>query len=490
MRRVAAVLVVLILSATSLVVRSPADGLARHAGNHYLSETYGFRVNWDDRLWFVVQQDVDQGWDEIDLSDGITYVFFAGGSGYGGEVQPCLDDTVQTLRRSHAIGNLSPLTGNDGRLVRGGTSDRAFAAYRYTYSFADGSTLDFVRYAECRTLVTGDSVVTIDVVMPAQAYDEEFPLAQDLIAGLSLPSPGEPGPVFVSEGWRIAVAGVARGSRLRTAGLDPVTGKDWLLVVVDATNWGSSDDRLSVDDFGLLVAAPETSARLASSATISAAKALGTAPVAANRAIAIAADRTRRLTLAFQIPGEATGLTLTRAGSALPLGERLVPDKRLHELPPVVGPPFRREARVEKVLDDNLLRITFLSDDSQTTLRLTGIDAPSEHDCYGRQTRDELDRLVGETVRIELETGSSAGAASAGYLWLETSNGAPVLVNQQLVAAGFAGVRADETDGRFGAWLAASAQEAQTARAGLWGACAGVGSGTTATPAAPSPAAG
>jgi endonuclease YncB( thermonuclease family) len=375
------------------------------------------------------------------------------------------------LRQSQGIANVTPLPGNHGQLVRGRTDNRAFATYRYTYSFADGTTVDLVRYTECRTLVAGQSVITIDLVAPAPAYDGEFPLAQDLIAGLSLPSPGEPGPVFVSGQWRLAVAGVARGSRINTAGLAPKPDKDWLLVVVDATNWGPSDDVLGVKDFGLLLANPQPPVRLAPGSTTAAAKALGTAPASANRAVPIPAGQTRRLTLVFQIPHAATGPTLVRAGSALPFAETLVPDNRLAELPPPLGPPFLRQARIESTLGGALLRLTFLNDGSQSVMRLVGIDAPSANDCHGSQTLDELARLVGQTVRVEAEAGSPVGTSIAGYLWLDAGNATPVLVNQQLIAGGFAKVRADEQTARFGAWLAESQREAQTEQTGLWGAC-------------------
>src|SRR5690349_2667329 len=101
MRRAPAVLLIAILAVSSFMAREPAIGMAAHAGNHYLSARYGYRISWDDRVWFVVQQDVAQGWDELGLSDGIGYVFLSGGSGYGGQVQPCLDDTVRSLQGQH-----------------------------------------------------------------------------------------------------------------------------------------------------------------------------------------------------------------------------------------------------------------------------------------------------------------------------------------------------------------------------------------------------
>jgi endonuclease YncB( thermonuclease family) len=104
-------------------------------------------------------------------------------------------------------------------------------------------------------------------------------------------------------------------------------------------------------------------------------------------------------------------------------------------------------------------------------MRLVGIDAPPETDCHGRQTRDELNRLVGKTVRVEAESGSPGGDSIAGYLWLDAASGTPVLVNQQLIAGGFAKVRADEQTARFGAWLAESQRKAQTEQTGLWGQC-------------------
>ncbi|MEA2597416.1 MAG: micrococcal nuclease [Thermomicrobiales bacterium] len=485
MRRVSAVLfLALLLSTYSLLVRVPAPSAAQQAGNEYVSRIYGFRVSWDDRLWYVVDQGFDQGWEEITLSDGIAYVFFSGGPGYTGQAQPCVDDVAQSVNQSAGVDNVESLKGDDGDPVQGGDDDHAFAAYTYEYRFADGTKTDFTRYVECRVLVAGESVFIADVVAPSPLYDDELPLAQELIADLTLPSPGEPAPVFVSDQWRLAVVAAARGDRIRAAGLLPKPDKDWLVVVVDATNWGSSDDDLSARDFALRLDGTDQTIRLAPASTASAAEELGTGPQSANKGVPIPAGLTERLTLVFQVPNAAIGPTVVRAGSALPLDDVLARGDALDELPPSPGPPFLREARVERAIDGGRLEVTLVGDDSPRILRLVGIDAPGRNDCHGQEILDRIAQVVGTTVLIEREPGTLTDGAITGYLWMKTRDGTLSLFNQELIATGFAEASTNEKGARFGIWLAETERAAEADGAGLWGNCPGPRDDSKGTPVA------
>lgn len=473
MRRIQAIFLTLTLAVSAFLARAPLPATAQDSGNAYTSDTYGFRISWDDRIWFVIDQGPEDGWDELVLSDGIAYVFIAAGVGYNGQLQPCVDDAAQSVSRSPGNGNVTPLTGDDGEPVRGEDDDHAYAAYTYTYGFSDGDSIDFIRYIECRPLIAGESVVAADVVVPEPAYDEEFPLAQELLGNLTLPSPGEAAPVFLSDQWRLAVVAAERGSRIRAANLSPRSDRDWLAVVVDVTNWGTADDELNVRDFELRLDGEDTLVRLAPASTVAAAEELDTEPASSNRAVSIPAGQTERLTLVFQIPETANDPALVRAGSTLPLDAVLSADTDLADLPPTLGPPFLREARVDSQVGGELLRITFLSDDETAIVRLAGADAPRDSDCYGAEVAEAIDGIVGKTVRVEREPGTPVGPSIVGYLWTETDDGLPVLFNQQLIAGGFAGVPPDGTSGRFGAWLLETEQTAKATEQGLWSECTG-----------------
>ncbi len=346
MRRASAIFLMLTLAVVPLVGRTFSPVAAQDSGNHYVSGTYGFRVSWDDRIWFVIDQGIEEDWDQLVLSDGITYVFIAAGFAYDGLAESCIDDAARGMARTPGVDGLTPLAGDDGEPVRGEEGDRVFVTYSYSHTYNGGETVEFIRYVECRPLIQGESVVAIDVVTPAPEYDTEFPLAQELLASLTLPSPGEPAPVFLSDHWRLAVAGAERGSSIELVDLTPKPGKDWLVVVIDATNWGPSDDVLNPRDFEIRLAGTDKPVRLAPSSTVKAAAELETGPATANRGVRIPAGETRRLTLVFQIPDTAGEPALVRAATALPLGDVLAADT-LADLPPVVGPPHLREARVD-----------------------------------------------------------------------------------------------------------------------------------------------
>src|SRR5262249_410208 len=131
---------------------------------------------------------------------------------------------------------------------------------------------------------------------------------------------GEPGPVFVSGAWRISVVAGVRNPGLNAVGLKRKTGKDWIVVVADITNWTLKSDTLNLRD--IVLAFPESSkpAGIAPAATGTVAKALRLSIVNVSDAQSFRANQTRRAVLAYSVDENLSDPTLS-FGTTLPIAD-------------------------------------------------------------------------------------------------------------------------------------------------------------------------
>ena len=220
-------------------------------------------------------------------------------------------------------------------------------------------------------------------------------------------------------------------------------------------------------------AEPEGS--LATEATEGAAETLETEPRSVDAAVAIAADETTRFTLVFQIPEDAEGPALV-LDAALPLDDALEADPDLGDLPEVTEPPALEEAQVDDVVDGATLRVFLPEGEQNDDIRLIGVDAPVDDDCFADESADRLAELAGETVYLETGIGGRLEGADAllRHVWVER-DGNRVLLNQELVADGYAAAdfegQGDEV--RFRRWLEDAQRVAEAEERGLWAECTG-----------------
>jgi outer membrane protein assembly factor BamB/endonuclease YncB( thermonuclease family) len=133
---------------------------------------------------------------------------------------------------------------------------------------------------------------------------------------------------------------------------------------------------------------------------------------------------------------------------------------------------------VVAVLDGDSVRAEIASTDQRLNITLLGIDAPEmgssedeEPECFGVEATTELRRLVeGKTVSFEGATDRDTASRAWRYLWIEGEDGLE-LVNETLVAGGFARAKSSSLDKRYDDRLVAAQADAQAANRGLWGAC-------------------
>ncbi len=145
-------------------------------------------------------------------------------------------------------------------------------------------------------------------------------------------------------------------------------------------------------------------------------------------------------------------------------------------LQPGPGPDGLERARVEWVTDGDTIRVSIGG--ATESVRLIGIDAPevgrghTVADCYSQEASDFLTWLVdGALVWLESDANDrDRYDRLLRYVWLEKGGGY-VMVNQQIVANGFAIARQYDDDVKHADQLAASELEAIESGRGIWSAC-------------------
>jgi micrococcal nuclease len=132
---------------------------------------------------------------------------------------------------------------------------------------------------------------------------------------------------------------------------------------------------------------------------------------------------------------------------------------------------------VIKVIDGDSLLVDLGGTSGIVSVRYIGIDAPEANDGDVEHawmddiaTRADIDLVAGRTVLLERDvTDRDEDGRLLRDVW--TDRGASlVLINLELVRAGFAQTRSLSPDVRYDAWLAAAQDQAKAAGLGMWGA--------------------
>jgi micrococcal nuclease len=164
----------------------------------------------------------------------------------------------------------------------------------------------------------------------------------------------------------------------------------------------------------------------------------------------------------------ATGADATRSVDARDAGDA-----------PAGIPAGAVAAEVDEVVDGDTVRVVL--PDGEATVRLIGIDTPETRspsrpvECYGAEATARTEDLLppGTTVYLERDrSDTDRYDRLLRYVWVDAGASA-VLVNEALVAGGFAIAREYPPDVRYADRLAAVEGTARDEGAGLWGACGG-----------------
>jgi hypothetical protein len=487
----AAILIALMLIAPTSF--TPPAG-AQVSGNAYTSPQFGFSMSWDD-TWFVVDEASDPSFDRVIVSNGLTYVTLIGGPDSSPTSQAALVGLITAVRLSPGVTNLTPMRDEEGTVVRGGDDQRAFAAFTYTFTLDDGTEIPVATYIESRIITPGETTLGFITETPVSSYDEERPQVELLLSTVRMPNEsalpeiaaiGEPAPVFVSGPWRIAVAASAVRSTFPDLGLRKKAGKAWLVAVLDVTNWSEQDAELSARDFTIQTGAGQKPSRIARSSMPAVADTLGTTPFADDLALAIDANQTARVALAFVIPADTESPLIAIGTETLPLAGVITSNLRADDLPAAVGPSQLVGGTIISASDGHTLRITLDGAQRSSRFLLLGVNPPADGSCFADAAESTLDDLAGTSVLVEEDAAITEGSVPSRYLWLVNDDGTRTLLNQRLLAEGSAYAALLPVDARFAAWLDATAKSADLADIGLWAGCASTKSdaniGIAATP--------
>ena len=286
-------------------------------GDTYTSPLYGYSVTWD-QSWFVVEE-VTADYDSLSLTNGLTYATFIGAPDTVTTLESALATLVSVMRGDPAVGDVTPLPGDRGDVAGG---DTATAAFAFPVTMPDGSQVDVVGYLEARLLVPGSAILGLMAYAPAARFDSELPLIQRLLAGLRLPgdeidpatepNPARPVetsmPIFASDRWRVAVVTSALIPDSPAVGLESRTGKEWLVVVLDVTNWSDitsiteGEAPLRLRDFTLTVDGVDKPFKTTPNSTRDVAAALGAVQPSDELLLRITPDETVRVALVYSLP--------------------------------------------------------------------------------------------------------------------------------------------------------------------------------------------
>ncbi|MCR4334519.1 MAG: thermonuclease family protein [Patescibacteria group bacterium] len=126
--------------------------------------------------------------------------------------------------------------------------------------------------------------------------------------------------------------------------------------------------------------------------------------------------------------------------------------------------------KVARVIDGD----TFELQDGDV-VRLLGIDAPEKGQCFYKESKDALIKLVeGKEVELRKDvTGTDDFSRLLRYAILPSKNilNNSVLVDEYMVEGGYADIRSDPRDKLFYGILLEKHEQAQKSNKGLWGAC-------------------
>lgn len=463
---------------------APAAATADITGSTYTSPDFGFTVTWD-ASWFVVEE-VNDEFDFVRLTNGVTFATVGGGIEAGGMPQLAIVGTLMSFRQATQVSNLQVKLDANGSPMQGTEENRAWVFFTYTLTFDDGSTMDFTAYEEARVLIPGQALVELFSLTPSMFFDNEWPAIEQLFSTVTIPGQegpatgdagpaeplvGEPAPVFVSGPWRVAVRIAAENGDFPDLRLKEKDGKEWLVIVADVTNWSSQPAVFNAREFFLRPGDDAELIKTAPSSTSSVAKQLELEPVADDLTVAFAPDETQRVVLVYSIPARSREIALVRETEALPIADALEISIDPDDLPQAALPPVVELGTFVSASDGRTFRVTLKDEAKSTRMLLLGVEPPEEGECYDTEAEKVLDDLANKQVLVETDGALDDGETPSRYIWLINADGTRTLVNEMLVSDGLAAADRLPFDARFGAWIGESERMAQAAGTGLWGGC-------------------
>jgi hypothetical protein len=163
------------------VEASPGAG---EAGNSYTSPTYGYTLTWDEG-WQEVTRSSEDGYDLLRIGSDSALVDVAGFP-WEGTAAECIDSLVNYYRGQEGYSDVEIAVDDAGNERRGNDGEAAWAIVNLTLT-AEGQADAYTDYIECRPIVAGESMVSVEYLTFAAEFEAQEEERAQLLAGLTLP---------------------------------------------------------------------------------------------------------------------------------------------------------------------------------------------------------------------------------------------------------------------------------------------------------------
>lgn len=187
-RRVGAVLAALVVLGQAALMSGTAASAVRQGveDNSYVSPTFEWSISWDE-TWTVTDESSEDGYDLLQLSDGLSEVLFSSYEAYNGDPVQCVEDKLELLEEVEGISDVEIGTDRNGDPLEGVDDTGAYAVFTFTFNPEGDDPYQMVEYNDCRTLVEGEAVLDISQITLREAYNDATPKLQDLLDNLAMP---------------------------------------------------------------------------------------------------------------------------------------------------------------------------------------------------------------------------------------------------------------------------------------------------------------
>lgn len=160
------------------------------SGSSWEGPNSGVRVSWDPSIWTVEDELIEDGYDGLRIGTPISTVYLEAYAGFGGDAKECFADAERELGEREGVSEVIPLS---GRPLPVAADERGEAGlFGITATLPDGTVYRGVEYVECRSVVSGESVLEITWQVVTQAFAEDFTNVETLLAAIEMPDESRP----------------------------------------------------------------------------------------------------------------------------------------------------------------------------------------------------------------------------------------------------------------------------------------------------------
>ena len=164
---------------------TPSGATTGVSGSSWQGPTWGVRITWDPSLWVVENEYLTDGYDGLQIGTPSSTVFVEAYDGFAGDDDACLADAQRQIGEREGVTEVVPLTDRPlptAEAVRG-----AAQLFGITAKLSDGTIYRGLEFVECRTIKPGVSVLELTWQTTTGAFNEDFPLVQQLLATVEAP---------------------------------------------------------------------------------------------------------------------------------------------------------------------------------------------------------------------------------------------------------------------------------------------------------------